>query len=85
MQEMIIIQMDVAGAYLESAFGQNKYPIFIKISQGWLVGRESLVCKILKNLYGLKQAGQLWNKTITKFFRWISFTPTNADAYILTI
>ena len=43
------------------------------------------MCKILKSLYSLKQAGQLWNKTITKFFRRIGFTPTNADVCILTI
>ena len=39
----------------------------------------------MKSLYNLKQAGQLWNKTITKFFRKISFTSTNVDTYILTI
>ena len=82
---MILIQMDVIGEYLESALGQNKYPIFMNIPQGCLVGREGLICKILKSLYGLKQAGQLWNKTITNFFRRIGFTPTNADACILTI
>ena len=85
MLEMILIQMDVVGAYLESALSQNKHPIFMRIPQRCLVGREGLVCKILKSLYGLKQAGRVWNKTITKFFRRIGFTPTNADAYIFTI
>ena len=85
MLKIILIQINVIGAYLESAPGQNKYLIFMKIPQECLVGREGLVYKILKNLYGLKQAGRLWNKTITKFFRRIDFTPTNADACILTI
>ena len=82
---MILMQMDIIGAYLESALGQNKQPIYMKIPQGGLAGREGLVCKILKSLYGLKQAERLWNKTIAKFFRKISFTPTNADACIFTI
>ena len=82
---MILMQMDVIGAYLESALGQNEQPIYMEIPQRCLAGREGLVCKILKSLYGLKQAGRLWNKTIIKFFRKIGFTPTNADACILTI
>lgn len=77
--------MDVIGAYLESTLGQNNQPIYMRISQGCLAGREGLVCKILKSLYGLKQAGRLWNKTITKFFQKFGFIPTNADPCILTI
>ena len=39
----------------------------------------------MKSLYDLKQAGRLWNQTITKFFRRIGFNPTNADVCIFTI
>lgn len=75
--------MDVIGTYLESALGQNEQLIFMKIPQGRQTGREGLVCKILKSLYGLKQAGRLWNKTIVKFFKKIGFNPTNGDLCIL--
>ena len=85
MLEMIFILMDIVVAYLEIALGQNKHSIFMKILQRCLVGWKSLVCKILKSLYGLKQVERLWNKTITKFFRRIGFTPTNTDTYILII
>ena len=44
---------------------------------------EGLVCKILKSLYSLKQAGRLWNKTIIKFFQKFGFVFTNADPCIL--
>ena len=84
MLEMILIQMDVVGAYLESVLSQNEQPIHMRIPQGCIV-REGSVCKILKSLYELKQAGRFLNKTITKFFQKIGFTPTNADSCILTI
>lgn len=80
---LILIEMHVIGAYLESALGQNKQPIFVKIPQGRQTGREELVYKILKTLYGLKQARRLWNKTIIKFFKKIGFNLTNADSCIL--
>lgn len=80
---MILLQMDVIGAYLESPLGQNDQPIYMRIPQRCRSGREGLVCKILKSLYGLKQAGRLWNKTIIKFFRKIGFILTNADPCIL--
>lgn len=79
---MILLQMDIIGAYLESFLGQNNQPIYMKIPQGCMTGRESLVCKILKSLYGLKQARRLWNKMVTKFFWKIGFILTNADPYI---
>ena len=82
---MILMQINVIGTYLESALGQIKQPIYMKIPQECLAGREQLVCKILKSLYGLKQVERLWNKTIIKFFRKIGFASTNADVCILTI
>lgn len=54
MVEIIFIQIDMIRAYLESMLGQNKYPIFMKILQEYLVGQEGLIYKILQNLYGLK-------------------------------
>lgn len=49
------------------------------------LGREELVCKILKSLCSLKQAGWLCNKTIIEFFQKISFIPINADPCILVL
>ena len=37
MVKMILIQMDIIRAYLDSVLGQNKYPIFMKIPQKCLV------------------------------------------------
>lgn len=46
--------------------------------------RESSLYDI-KSFKSLKQAGKLWNKTITKSFGKIGFIPTNADTCIFTI
>lgn len=80
---MIILQMDVIGAYLESPLGQGNHPTYMQIPQGCKVVQEERICKIPKSLYGLKQTGRIWNKTLIKFFRKIYFVPTNADPCIL--
>lgn len=56
---IILIQINIIEIYLENALGQNKQPIYMKISQKCLAGQKSLVCKILKSLYELKQARKL--------------------------
>ena len=56
----------------------------MRIAQGCKVGRDDLACKIFKSLYRLKQAAQLWNKILIKFFWKIDFIPTNKDLCILT-
>ena len=65
---IILVQINTVRSYLESAISQNKQPIYMRIPRECLVGREGLVCKILKSLYKLKQVRKLWNKTLIKFF-----------------
>lgn len=55
----------------------------MKILQRCRKDQESLVYKIFKSLYSLKQARRLWNKTLIKFFQKIGFAATNADSCIL--
>lgn len=56
--------MNILGTYLESLFGNDKLPIFMKLlpemhnlRQIW----KSLLYKLLKSLYNLKQSEKLWN------------------------
>lgn len=51
--------MNIISTYLESFFEQSNCPIYIKISQKYKISQEGLVCKSLKSLYRLKQAGRL--------------------------
>ena len=57
MLNLFIHQVDIVDAYLESALGDNKLPIFMKLLPGMHDLRqiqEGLLCRLLKNLYGLK-------------------------------
>jgi Reverse transcriptase (RNA-dependent DNA polymerase) len=42
------------------------------------------VCKLLKGLYGLKQAEQIWHGTITIYVEEIGFKTTLADPCVFT-
>lgn len=57
----------------------------MKIPQKCRASKKKLVCKLLKSLYGLKQAEKLLNKTLTKFFQRIGFISTNTNMCILII
>lgn len=41
------------------------------------------MCGVLKNLYSLKQSGQLWNKNVIAFFISLDFIQINRDLSIL--
>ena len=81
---MILLQIDIIGIYLESAFSQDYHLIYIKIPQNCKISQDDLVRKIFKSLYESKQAGRLWNKTFIKFFWKIGFIPINKDLFIFT-
>ena len=54
--------MDVKTAYL---YGQLDHDIYMEQPNGFITkGKENLVCKLERSLYGLKQAGRQWNNEI---------------------
>ena len=66
-QDMIVHQMDVKTAYLNAPIDCE---IFIKQPEGFeQVGEngETLVWKLKKSLYGLKQSGRNWNNLLQDF------------------
>ena len=47
---------------------------------GYVVnGKENLVCKLKKSLYGLKQTPRCWNKAFQEFMESEGFSQTTAD------
>ena len=42
-------------------------------------GKEHMVCKLNKGVYGLKQSGRLWNNLLKSELEQIGFTSSEAD------
>lgn len=83
---LFIHQVDIVGAYLESALSDNELPIFMKLPPGMhqlRQVREGLLCRLLRSLYGLKQSGRLWNQNVIAFYTSIGFRQLNCDPSIL--
>lgn len=83
---LLVDQIDIVGAYLESLLGDNDLPIFMKLPpsfQSFRFIREGLVFRLPCSIYGLRQSGRLWNQKVVAFLKSIGFKPLNADASIL--
>ena len=53
--------MDISHTYLN---GNLEEEIYMQQPEGFEVGGPEFVCKLKKSLYGLKQAGHVWNKKL---------------------
>jgi transposase InsO family protein len=75
-------QMDVKSAYLN---GDLEEDIYMTQPEGYVVpGKDHLVCKLDKSLYGLKQAGRTWHLKIDVTLQRQGFTPLDADHCVYT-
>ena len=71
-------QMDVSTAFLN---GDLKEEIFMKQPEGYIqAGKEDLVCKLNKSIYGLKQASRCWYNTIDQFLKDSGYKQCKADS-----
>ena len=69
-KKLKIQQLDVKGAYLN---GILKETVYMKQPEGFEDGTD-WVCHLIKTLYGLKQAGQEWNKQLHEKLEKHSYT-----------
>ncbi len=83
---LVIHQVEIVGAYLESLLDDNEFPIYMKLPPGmhqFCQVREGLLCRLLKSLYGLRQSRRPWNQNVIAFFKSLGFIQLNGDPSIL--
>ena len=69
--KIIIHQMDVEIAFLNGELEEN---IYMEQPEGYVEkGKENLICKLKKSLYGLKQSPRCWNRTFANYLKEIEF------------
>ena len=78
--DMIVHQMDVVNAFLNSTLDEE---IYMEQPPGYTQkGKEHLVCRLKKSLYGLKQSPRCWNKRFRAYMEEIQFRESQADPYV---
>ena len=74
---MLVHQMDVVTAFLN---GDLKEEIYMQQPPGYVqLGKEDLVCKLKKSLYGLKQSPRCWNEKLCKHMKLLGYRESGAD------
>ena len=82
--DMKVSQLDVKSAFLNAPL---EHEVYVKQPEGFHIGSEGgmNVWKLRKSLYGLKQSGRNWNKTLHDFLTDLSFTQSLSDPCVYTI
>ncbi len=75
-----IHQIDVATAFLNGNLEEEWRCIWLNRKVSY--GREHLVCKLKKSIYGLKQSPRCWNTALDTYLKKIGFTQSNSDPCI---
>jgi hypothetical protein len=73
-------QLHVKTAFL---YGTLDSEIYMKQSEGFVIpGKEQEVCRLIKSIYGLKQASRVWNIKFNEFIIKFGLTKSQADPCI---
>jgi hypothetical protein len=79
--DLEILQLDFVNAYLNSDLEEE---VYVRQPPGYVkTGKEHLVHRVLKGLYGLKQSARAWNKRAIKSFQKLGFKQLQADPNVL--
>jgi hypothetical protein len=69
-------QLDVNTAFLH---GDLREEVYLRLPQGLKIEDATLVCKLRKSLYGLKQASREWNHKLTTFLIDLGYLQSKSD------
>ena len=76
LEDLKLLSVDISHAYLN---GNLEEEIYMQQPEGFEVGGPDYVCRLKKSLYGLKQAGRVWNKTLRSILLSIGFEQVKSD------
>ena len=70
-------QMDVTTAFLN---GELKEEVYMRQPEGFAAkGKEGLVCKLKRSIYGLKQSSRCWNSALDSYLKKMGFLQVPGD------
>lgn len=76
-RKMIIKHYDAKTAFLNGTLQET---IYMNQPDGYEVqGKENMVCRLIKSIYGLKQAVKVWNERLDKVLKEHCFIQSEAD------
>lgn len=76
-KDIEMIQLDIRTAFL---FGELQEEIYMEQPEGFVIPeKDGQVCRLLKSIYGLKQASRAWNKKFHGFILKFCLNQSLAD------
>lgn len=82
-EKMKVKHLDVKTAFL---YGELEEPIYMKQPQGFVVeGKEEKVCLLRRSIYGLKQAGRVWNQLLSQVLIDAGYSQSTNDSCLFTL
>ena len=82
LEDLELHSVDISHAYLNGTLEEE---IYMQQPEGFEIGGPDYVCRLRKSLYGLKQAGRVWNKTLHSVLTSMGFRRVQSDHGLYTL